>query len=92
MANQQQIEQWLSRTREHRDRRQAQQISPDTSLLEYGIDSVAAVSIMADLEDYLEQLLDPNLFYEYPTIRGLSARLADMADASEKSAAAAADS
>ena len=87
MANQQQIEQWLFERVSTEIRRQAQQISPDTSLLEYGIDSVAAVSIMADLEDFLEQLLDPNLFYEYPTIRGLSTRLADSADASEKSAA-----
>ena len=42
----------------------------------YGMDSVQAVSLSADLEDWLERELSPTLAYEYPTIEALSRYLA----------------
>ena len=48
----------------------------DTSFDEYGIDSVAAVEISADLGELLERDLPGTLLYEFPTINELSAHLA----------------
>ncbi|HCI83010.1 MAG TPA: beta-ketoacyl synthase, partial [Ktedonobacter sp.] len=42
----------------------------------YGMDSVQAVSLSADLEDWLGRELSPTLAYEYPTIEALSRYLA----------------
>ena len=42
----------------------------------YGMDSVQAVSLSADLEDWLERELSPTLAYEYPTIETLARYLA----------------
>ena len=41
----------------------------------YGLDSSAAVGLAGDLEDWLEQELDPTLLYDYPTIEGLTQHL-----------------
>ena len=38
----------------------------------YGIDSATAVSLVADLEDWMHLELDPTIIYEYPTVRELS--------------------
>jgi acyl carrier protein len=38
----------------------------------YGLDSAAAIGLTADLEDWLQQELDPTLLYDYPTIQELS--------------------
>lgn len=51
-------------------------VSLDTSFDEYGIDSVAAVEISADLSELLERDLPGTLLYEFPTINELSAHLA----------------
>jgi len=42
----------------------------------YGMDSVQAVSLSADLEDWLGRELSPTLAYEYPTIEALARYLA----------------
>lgn len=79
MADQQQIEQWLVERVSTEIGLAPQQIARDTSLLEYGIDSASAIGVMADLEDFLKQPLDPNLFYEYPSIQELSRHLVGLA-------------
>lgn len=77
MADQQQIEQWLVDRVSAETGLAPHQIARDTSLLEYGIDSASAIGVMADLEDFLQQPLDPNLFYEYPSIQELAQHLRD---------------
>ena len=42
----------------------------------YGLDSMAAVSLTAILEDWLGKEFSPTLPYDYPTIRALSGHLA----------------
>ncbi|BAZ50021.1 phosphopantetheine-binding protein [Nostoc sp. NIES-4103] len=37
----------------------------------YGLDSLAAVSLTGDLQDWLGYDVDPTLLYDYPTIEGL---------------------
>ena len=43
----------------------------------YGLDSSAAVGLAGDLEDYLEEELDPTLLYDYPTIESLTNHLVE---------------
>src|SRR5579884_2650881 len=45
-------------------------------LASYGMDSVAAVGLSGDLEDWLGRELAPTLFYDYPTIVALAGHLA----------------
>lgn len=41
----------------------------------HGIDSAAAVSLVADLEEWLGIELDPTIVYDYPTVAELTAFL-----------------
>ena len=38
----------------------------------YGLDSSAAVGLAGDLEDWLDEELDPTMLYDYPTIESLT--------------------
>ncbi|RUT07253.1 hypothetical protein DSM106972_025140 [Dulcicalothrix desertica PCC 7102] len=48
-----------------------QAINTQQPLSYYGLDSVQAVMLVADFEQYLERKLTPTLLYEYPTIDAL---------------------
>ena len=54
-------------------------IDIDTQFIDYGLDSVDSMKIVGELEDYLGFELSPSLPYEYPTIKALTAALADAA-------------
>ena len=41
----------------------------------YGLDSSAAVGLAGDLEDWLDEELDPTMLYDYPTIDSLTEHL-----------------
>lgn len=41
-----------------------------------GLNSVHAVSLTGELEEFLDRSLEPSLVYEYPTIRSLAQYLA----------------
>lgn len=43
----------------------------------YGLDSLAAVSLTGDLQQWLECEIDPTLLYDYPTIKALVQHLAE---------------
>lgn len=43
----------------------------------YGLDSLAAVGLTGDLEDWLGLELEPTLLYDYPTIEALAEHLAE---------------
>ena len=52
-------------------------IDPTRSLLYYGVDSVTTVMLAADLEDWLGMPINPEIVYNLPVIRHLSAELAE---------------
>lgn len=52
------------------------EIQVDLPFDSYGLDSSIAVGMTGDLEDWLNQKLDPTLLYDYPTIESLSQHLA----------------
>ena len=55
--------------------RDAATIATDQPLTSYGLDSVYALSIAAELEDHLDVSLDPTLIWDHPTIDALSTAL-----------------
>ncbi|MDQ1829198.1 acyl carrier protein [Massilia scottii] len=54
------------------------QIRSDTPLADYGLDSVYALTLNADIEDYLGLTLDNALMWDHPTIDALSKVLIEM--------------
>ena len=63
---------YLSRTLELPPAR----IDPQRELDELGLDSVAAVMLIAELEEWLGLELPSGLLFDYPTIAGLAKHLA----------------
>ena len=55
----------------------------DEPFASYGLDSVAAVSLSSEMEDWLGRRLSPNLLWDHPTIASLSEHLAKGPDAAE---------
>lgn len=43
----------------------------------YGLDSSAAVGLAGDLEDWLDEELDPTMLYDHPTIESLTEHLVE---------------
>jgi acyl transferase domain-containing protein/acyl-CoA synthetase (AMP-forming)/AMP-acid ligase II/pimeloyl-ACP methyl ester carboxylesterase/acyl carrier protein/NAD(P)-dependent dehydrogenase (short-subunit alcohol dehydrogenase family) len=59
------------------------EIDIDEAFATSGLDSVQAVRLSADLEDWLEVKLSPTLIYDYPNIKSLARYLAGLEDNSE---------
>lgn len=64
------------------------EIDPEAPFASYGLDSVQAVQLTAELEDWLGQRLNPTLAYDYPTIASLAGFLAQLSQGSPQPAAA----
>ncbi|MFC5475894.1 acyl carrier protein [Paraherbaspirillum soli] len=55
-------------------------IQADAPLAEYGLDSVYALTLTGDIEEYLGLSLDSTLMWDHPTIAALSKVLLEMLD------------
>ncbi|GAA3093433.1 acyl carrier protein [Streptosporangium carneum] len=68
-------------------RRPAAEIDHDVPLGEYGLDSIAAVGFIAEVEDHLDLVLDPTVLWDHPTVNELDAvlreRIASASDVDE---------
>ncbi|GAB3984124.1 acyl carrier protein [Plantactinospora veratri] len=51
------------------------QVDPARSLADYGLHSVLALSLCADLEDHLHVRLEPTLVWDHPSVDALVAHL-----------------
>ncbi|MDJ0508248.1 MAG: acyl carrier protein [Crocosphaera sp.] len=51
------------------------ELDPQVSFNEYGLDSSAAVILTGDLQEWLKNDLDPTLLFDYPTIAALAEHL-----------------
>ena len=71
-----QIEDWLVKHLATELKLEASQIDPCRPFVDLGLDSVSAVAITGDLEQWLEIRVSPTLAWDYPTIRDLAAHLA----------------
>ncbi|MEH1967623.1 beta-ketoacyl synthase N-terminal-like domain-containing protein [Nostoc sp.] len=79
------IQDWLVNKISQRQNIAPHSIDPRESFAYYGLDSIAAVSLSADLEDWLGCQLLPTLAYDYPTIATLSAYLTETLSQRRKS-------
>jgi acyl carrier protein len=52
-------------------------IDPDAKFSRLGLDSVNSVTLILALEEWLGMELNPELAFDYPTLRKLSGHLAD---------------
>lgn len=55
------------------------EIDPREPFARYGLDSMAAVTLAGDLEEWLNRKLPATITWDYPTIQALSAHLAETA-------------
>ncbi|MFF4650448.1 acyl carrier protein [Streptomyces sp. NPDC001380] len=56
-------------------RRSPGEIDPTVPLAEYGLDSVAALSLCGDIEEDFDLVLEPTVAWDYPTVDALSGHL-----------------
>jgi acyl carrier protein len=75
-ATPEQIEDWLAKAVAKALNAKPEEIDVNVSFDRYGLDSAAAVAMAGDLGDWLGRDLPPTLLYDHPTIRALSAHLA----------------
>jgi acyl transferase domain-containing protein/acyl-CoA synthetase (AMP-forming)/AMP-acid ligase II/dienelactone hydrolase len=85
ITNNQQIQTWLIHRLAEYLNLSPQNISPHQPFAYYGLDSVAAVRLTGDLEEWLETRLSPTLAYDYPTIAALAAYLSGAEEATPQS-------
>lgn len=84
---------WLTQRVATYLRRSPQDIDTSVPLADYGLDSLTALAITADIEDEFEVTVDDALTWDHPTVDALSAALSELlggqpeaAPASEKQA------
>ncbi|MEI5036425.1 acyl carrier protein [Streptomyces sp. S1A(2023)] len=68
---------WLTRTVADYVSSEPSEIEPDVPLSEYGLDSVSATTVCADIEDHLGLVVEMTLIWDHPTVAELSQALAD---------------
>ncbi len=54
------------------------EIDPHTDLTDYGLNSIEAVNLSGELENFLERRLPPTLLWDYPTLAELAKHLAEI--------------
>ncbi|MEU0395845.1 acyl carrier protein [Streptomyces sp. NPDC006208] len=57
--------------------RPAEEIAPNTPFAEYGMDSVAALSLYGDIEEEFGLFLEPTVTWDHPTAEDLARHLAE---------------
>lgn len=72
------IQNWLKENIASRLGLTPSEIDIEQPFVNYGLDSVQAVRLTAELEDWLDYRLAPTLAYDYPNISTLSAYLCDL--------------
>jgi acyl carrier protein len=73
--SQSEIEAWLQEAVAKALEKPVASIARDIPLSEMGVDSVEAVALTGDLEDWSGLEVDPTLIFDYPTIAALAAHL-----------------
>lgn len=69
------LERWMRAWVAAHGRMAVEDVDLDQPLATYGLDSVAAITVMAELEQLVGQPLEPTLVWSYPSIRALAAHL-----------------
>lgn len=72
MRTREEIQTWLREKIARAIKTAPEVIIPDAPFTDYGLDSILIVTLVDDLEVWLEVSLDPTIFWEYPSIELLT--------------------
>lgn len=72
------VQAWLSSRITSYGKRAELGFDPDMDFAEIGLDSVYALTLCGDIEDQYGLEVDPEIMWDYPTIRTLAAELVDL--------------
>ncbi|MGB7069044.1 MAG: acyl carrier protein [Pyrinomonadaceae bacterium] len=72
MKTREEIINWLKEKIAVETKSQAEKIATDAPFTDFGLDSIVIVTLVDDLEHWLEISLDPTVFWEFPSIEILS--------------------
>ena len=75
------LQQWLSEYLSTQLTVPAGEIDPSLPMTAYGLDSITAVALIADVESHLGIELDPDVLWEYPTLASFTSLLAGLPSA-----------
>ncbi|WP_371497196.1 acyl carrier protein [Kitasatospora sp. NBC_00374] len=75
----QDIRDWLVERLSSYLSRPESEINTEMPFAEFGMDSVAALSLFGDIEEKFELYLEPAVAYEHPTVTAMAAFLAEEA-------------
>ena len=78
MKTQTQISQWIKVYLSEFLEVQPDEVDENCEFERFGLNSSTAVSLVGDLEEWLEIELSPSLFFEYNTIAQVSGHLAEL--------------
>ncbi|MEM7346851.1 MAG: acyl carrier protein, partial [Chloroflexota bacterium] len=86
------IQDWLIRWIIEKLQLPAEIVESETAFADYGLDSLSAIELASDLEDWLEEThgaitVDTTLAWSYPTIKALARFLGDIIEASQTDSA-----
>jgi acyl carrier protein len=74
------LERWLTERVAFHLHRAPDEIDPDTPLADYGIDSIAAISICGEIEERFRLPVAPTVAYDFPTVRAITGHLGERLD------------
>ncbi len=69
------IEEWLINAIAQALEVEEDEIDPSIPFERYGLDSVAVIGLTGELDEWLDQRINPSLLYDYPTIDALVGHL-----------------
>ncbi len=72
MKTRDEIQSWLRERIAAEIKIKPEAVSLQTPFANYGLDSIIIVTLVDDLEEWLNTSLDPTIFWEYPTIEALT--------------------
>jgi acyl carrier protein len=74
---------WLTERLATHLKREASDIDVDTPLAEYGLDSLYALAVVADIEDYLGISVEATMMWDHPSVTALTSALATQITAAQ---------
>jgi acyl carrier protein len=77
------IQNWLEKWLIKKLRIAARSVNANTSFADYGLDSVMAVELAQDLEEWLNYPLESTILWNFPTVKSLAEHLASLATTPE---------
>ncbi len=72
MKTREEIRTWLRERIAREIKKDASAVSTDAPFTDFGLDSIVIVTLVDDLEYWLQTSLDPTIFWEHPSIEILT--------------------